>query len=126
MNLKEAISEIEAAFGPADKSSPPTSKTMVTSGGVQNDPRDTPIALYISREAAIAAWAREVENFLDSKPFRSYQFVGEIDVDRWNITVQDKHSQHRCAEPRFVVVATIGVEWVRSEQVTEDSAALTN
>jgi len=116
MNLAEAVAQLAVEFGAATDEFEPNDKRVIASGGVKEKPIDPEPALYVSAEAALAAWLREVQTFLREQKPRRWRLVDGPHLDKWLITVMDVKQMHRVGEPRWSVQATIGVVWLTDMQ----------
>lgn len=111
MNITEACGGITAEFPLAEGDSAlqlTTDGLEISSGGMRK-PRDPEPALYLTSEAAIAAWQREVLTWLRAEKVVAIKFLDGPHLDKWRITVADGKYTHRTAEDRYSVTARIGV-----------------
>lgn len=113
MNITETLSDIVAQFPRAERSTetgePGSSAHDVSSGGVKKSTRDPEPALYLTSEAAIAAWRDHVLALLTAEKATGFSVIDGPHLDKWRITVADGSYTQRIAEDRYSVTARIGV-----------------
>lgn len=79
---------------------------------------DKPDALYISASLALESFVDEVLSKLKGTADH-IRFIDGPHLDKWEITIRKIGGAHRLAEPRWSVVATIGLVKQEATQVAE-------
>jgi hypothetical protein len=113
VNITETLGAIAAQFPRAERSietgEPGSSAHDVSSGGVKKAARDPEPALYLTSDAAIAAWRDQVLALLTAEKATGFTIIDGPYLDKRRITVADSNYTHRTAEDRYSVTARIGI-----------------
>jgi hypothetical protein len=108
VTLDEAFEKLQTEFGVFDTEGKPGEQVETASGGELKTPEKPP-GLYLSRELAVASWYRCTAEMLREKDPATWRVIGNVNVDKWRITVADEKNTHRIAEDRYSVSATVGL-----------------
>lgn len=102
-SLDEAISAIEETFEQRESAGAPLAEHKI-GGGAQN-----PDALWSSPEDALRSFVDIATSLLEFDGATAFAFLEGPHLDKWEITIKGVTGTHRIAEPRWSVIATIGV-----------------